>query len=174
VSDDPVPPTPSVYNYATFEEVSEYFNVDEAGRLYGFNEDEEGYDEVDFIEYMEQNTLNGIDFGNHITSIFQGAFSESKSMISAGCVKAIKISGNIDIQLGAFQYCDGLEEITLGDGEIHIGINSFIDCSNLTKVGVGSNASIISLGYGAFGGCDKLTSRNQILITDSNLQGIGH
>ena len=62
----------------------------------------------------------------------------------------------------AFEYCDSLTSIVIGDSIIYIGNYAFYNCSSLTSVEILD--SVTSIGYDAFAQCSNLTS---VTIGDS-------
>ena len=60
----------------------------------------------------------------------------------------------VDIQEGAFQYCEKLKRITIGNGVTSIENGAFCGCSALEELYLGNNLQII--GEGAFRYCSSL------------------
>ncbi len=56
----------------------------------------------------------------------------------------------------AFDNCDSLTSVTIGDGVTSIGYAAFYDCNSLTSVTIGDG--VTSIGSSAFSSCDSLTS----------------
>jgi ATP-dependent protease HslVU (ClpYQ) peptidase subunit len=200
---NPVPPTPSVYNYVEFAEVETFFAVT-GNQLVGFagtTADQKLASKEGLIDFMEDHPeYNGIDFGNRFASVANSAFTydeDYNDLKLPECVKAIKFSNDVSINDHAFYICTGLEkvvfgdgnvsigdgafvrnasleEIVFGDGTISIGSTSFGECIKLSKITVDSNAVITSIGENAFSYCLSLRNRDQITITNKNLMGVGH
>ncbi|MCH5163555.1 MAG: leucine-rich repeat protein [Clostridiales bacterium] len=63
---------------------------------------------------------------------------------------------------GAFQNCDSLESVAIGEGIIRIDDLVFYDCDSL--IGIKIPDSVTSIGYGAFMDCDSLES---VIMGDS-------
>ena len=57
----------------------------------------------------------------------------------------------VSIGYGAFEECDMIDSLTIGDGVYSIGAYAFRDCTSLTEMVVPE--SVTSIGQGAFAGC---------------------
>ena len=75
-------------------------------------------------------------------------------------IKSVTITRGI-IPNQAFNNCNGLISVTIGNGVTSIGSFAFYKCSGLSSVTIGNG--VISIGEGAFQGCMKL---KDIYITD--------
>jgi len=58
----------------------------------------------------------------------------------------------------AFEYCQSLKSVTLGEGIAHIGDYAFYNCVNLSSITLPSG--LARIGTHAFYGCERLTSIN--------------
>lgn len=59
---------------------------------------------------------------------------------------------------GAFYQCTSLKDITIGNGVTNIGTYAFADCTSLQNVTIGNG--VISIGYNTFDGCTNLLKTN--------------
>lgn len=92
-----------------------------------------------------------------VTTIAGGAFYFCSGLTN------VSMGGNVtDIGADAFMLCGGLESITLGSGIVNIGSEAFRR-SGLTRVTIPAN--VVSIGLFAFAGCDSLAS---IIVDASN------
>jgi hypothetical protein len=123
---------------------------------------------------MATNQFNGINFDTNITAIDNNVFKDSESLGSNGNISSIRFANLTSVGDSAFANCYSLEEITLGNNQnISIGISAFQNCKSLYRVIMDSTAKLKAIGTTAFGGCSQLISRNQFIITNENLNGIG-
>lgn len=74
----------------------------------------------------------------------------------------------LDIADYAFEYCEALENVTIGNSVESIGMFAFQNCSHLTDITI--PASVTSIGYGAFNGYSGLTSVTFLGKTLSQVQ----
>ena len=100
------------------------------------------------------NTHFGYLFGAN-ESYYNGSYVPSS-------LKAVVITGGINIGLFAFDGCTGLTSITIPDSVTSIGSYAFRGCTSLTSVTIPD--SVTSIGDGAFSRCTSLTS---VVIPDS-------
>ena len=70
-------------------------------------------------------------------------------------LKSVTVTGG-NILYGAFYYCSGLTNMTIGDGATSIGDSAFYNCSSLTSITIPD--SVTSIGSSAFRDCKGLTS----------------
>lgn len=108
--------------------------------------------------------FNGAYFYNgfvlpNVTNIGEGAFGGT-NISAINCT--IETIGD-----HAFNSCQSLASVTLGNGSLSIGENAFAWCPSLTSVILGNG--LLSIGYNAFSGCQSL---NTITIPAS-VQSIG-
>ena len=119
--------------------------------------------------YASASTLFGYIFGTGsytggvaTTQYYPSSYSSSsyQTYYIPASLHTVKVSGG-NICYGAFYNCNGLTEITLGDGVTSIGERAFCNCSSLTSVVIGDG--VTSIGYEAFYNCSSLTG---VYITD--------
>ncbi len=95
--------------------------------------------------------------GKMVKEIRNYAFEDCDSLTSVTIGDGVTSIGK-----RAFNHCDSLTSITIPDSVTSIGDQAFSYCSSLTSVTIGD--SVTSIGDHAFHGCDSLTS---ITIPDS-------
>ena len=86
-----------------------------------------------------------------VTSIGERAFNGCDGLTSITIGNSVTSIGN-----SAFSGCDGLTSVTIPNSVTSIGSGAFGGCSGLTSVTIPN--SVTSIGSGAFGGCSSLTS----------------
>ena len=140
-----------------------------------------GIDAFDYCSSLTTLTINTAD--NCLYS--KNSDDEIKLVLCASNIKKLTIPDNVSyIDSNAFDYCNGIEEIVIGNGitsldclplrkstlkSITIGSGitkiasyTFKDCTNLTSVTIPD--SVTAIDYQAFEGCTNLTS---VTIPDS-------
>jgi hypothetical protein len=70
---------------------------------------------------------------------------------------------------GAFNFCDSLISVAIGNSVTTIGDGAFAGCSGLTSVTFGENSQLTSIRWLAFCGCDGLKS----IILPNSVTAIG-
>ena len=93
-----------------------------------------------------------------MTQSYASSYSSVTSYIPSG-LTTVTITGAYDsyddaavsIGYGAFEECDMIDSLTIGDGVYSIGAYAFRDCTSLTEMVVPE--SVTSIGQGAFAGC---------------------
>jgi len=95
--------------------------------------------------------LVGVEIGDAITSIYDHAFENCRSLTS--CTIG---SGVTSIGANAFNNCTSLPSVNIPSGVTSIGDNAFNYCTSLTSCTIGSG--VTSIGDGAFIYCSGLTS----------------
>ena len=95
--------------------------------------------------------LNSYTFPHSITSIGEGAISNSGSLFSITIPDSVT-----EIREFAFSSCSSLVSITIPDSVTSIGYCAFSGCSSLTSITIPD--SVTSMGDGTFEYCSSLTS----------------
>ena len=95
---------------------------------------------------------------NYVSST---SWTTSTSYYIPSSLKSVTVTGGY-IPRGAFENCNNITNITLGDDVTTIGEFAFRDCDSLTSVTIGNN--VTTIGSFAFFSCTSLTS---ITIPDS-------
>ena len=103
--------------------------------------------------YMNNSNLQQSYFGSNVTSIGDGAFSNSS------LTGEIKIPNNV-VNIGglAFYNCTGIKNIKLGKSVGSIKAQTFNGCSNLTGINIDELNNLRTIGSFAFALCTSLTS----------------
>jgi hypothetical protein len=87
-------------------------------------------------------------------------FNQSQTTLiqyPAGKVGSYSVPNSItNIEPGAFRYCTGLTNVTIGSGVTSIGDQAFSGCTSLTSVTIPN--TVTNIGYNAFSYCVNLTS----------------
>ncbi len=96
---------------------------------------------------LYNNTPNGLIYVGKVAVRYNGAMPSNTNLVLR--------NNTLAIADGAFSWCKGLEQITLGNGVTAIGEGAFSHCSNLQAVHM--PASVVTIGIGAFGSCTSLT-----------------
>ncbi len=96
---------------------------------------------------LYNNTPNGLIYVGKVAVRYNGAMPSNTNLVLR--------SSTLAIADGAFSWCKGLEQISLGNGVTTIGEGAFSHCSNLRAVHM--PASVLTIGIGAFGSCTSLT-----------------
>ncbi|MBP1645296.1 MAG: leucine-rich repeat protein [Bacteroidetes bacterium] len=136
-----------------------------------------------FISTIDKNTfrnctsLTSVTIPNSVTSIFENAFYSCSNLTSLTIPTSVNYIGNgafngclsldtvyfnavnCTIMGGyfpAFNGCNNLSVLIIGDSVINIPPSAFASCSRLTSVTMGN--SVISIGSAAFLGCNSLSS----------------
>ena len=103
----------------------------------------------------------GDQYSNNFTSVTQSyasGYGSVTNYIPSG-LTTVTITGAYDsyddaavsIGYGAFEECDMIDSLTIGEGVYSIGAYAFRDCTSLTEMVVPE--SVTSIGQGAFAGC---------------------
>ena len=111
-----------------------------------------GIDPLKYMDYIPDNYLLSADIDSftvpkHIKKIGKFAFNDAR-------LKHIYIPQDcelLDIEYGAFNFCDLLTEIELPDKVRYIRDHAFTNCRRLEKIFIPE--SVIDIGRGAFEGC---------------------
>ena len=96
---------------------------------------------------LYNNTPNGLIYVGKVAVRYNGAMPSNTNLVLR--------SNTLAIADGAFSWCKGLEQISIGNGVTAIGEGAFSHCSNLQAVHM--PASVLTIGIGAFGSCTSLT-----------------
>ncbi len=111
--------------------------------------------------FKECMALKAITLPDSIEEIRKRAFEESglESITIPDSVKRLR--GDIRYgtpTVGAFENCENLHTVTIGNGTEFIGEGSFLGCTNLTTVTIGNGIQYI--GHAAFSQCSSLKTVN--------------
>ncbi len=106
-----------------------------------------------FSHSRDMRGLLAIHFSDTVTEIGNQAFAHCLRM------KELTLPGNIKtIGTEAFEACDNLNTVVLGEGMIEVGERAFASCLKLASVTFPN--SLRTIGYDAFSGCWVLTAAN--------------
>ena len=98
----------------------------------------------------------------HFGYIFGASSSSNNDYYVPSSLKKVIITGGTSIGASAFEDCDSLTSVTIGNGVTSIGDYAFRGCTSLTSVTIGNG--VTSIGEYAFQNCTSLTS---VTIPDS-------
>ena len=107
--------------------------------------------------YDAENERWVIEFDGNVTTIGGSAFEDCDSLTSVTIGNGVTTIGE-----WAFYNCSSLTSVAIGDSVITIGDSAFRDCTSLTSVTIPD--SVTTIGVQAFFGCTSLTS---VTIGDS-------
>lgn len=93
--------------------------------------------------------LNNIEFSESITSIGNNAFENNLHLIAINCFNIKKIGSS------AFNGCDALKTVILGEEIYELKDSTFISCKSLYSINVNN---ITSFGSDCFNGCENLNN----------------
>ena len=108
--------------------------------------------------FSDCSSLTSVTIPNSVKSIGSGVFYWSRSLTSITIPDGITSS----ISKGAFEHCDALKNVTIGNSVTSIDEGAFKDCTALESVTIG--IGVTSIGDFAFYGCRSLSS---VTIPDS-------
>ncbi len=95
-------------------------------------------------------------FTTYSASCFGNLFGGEDNSAVPSSIKEVLITGEWVIPSAFFMGCENITKVTIDyDAVTQIGENAFKDCTNLTRVVMGSGVS--SIGAQAFSNCNKLT-----------------
>ena len=109
-------------------------------------------------EFYGCSNLASITIGNSVSVISGEAFENCSSLASVvipDSVLSISDGYNGWWTEGAFSFCTGLTNVTVGQSVTNLGDNTFAGCTNLANVTIGN--SVGRIGLHAFLGCMSLT-----------------
>lgn len=110
---------------------------------------EEGTKKIGASAFDSSEALKEIVIPESVTTIGVGAFT--------GCTfETIDISGVTTISQVAFQLCDNMRSITVGEKLEHIGMSAFAYCSSLEQITI--PAAVTEIDANAFEGCVALSA----------------
>ena len=133
--------------------------------------------EIGRDSFKGNKNIEEIELSKYISNIESGAFSNCVNLRSINLenveyidVNAFSSSGiesaflyNVkEINLSAFNDCEKLEEVVIGDGIKEIKNSSFVNCKNMKKLILPD--SLEKIGDNAFSGCKKIS---EIVISDN-------
>ena len=115
-----------------------------------------------FYSCINLNAIN-VDAGNLNYSSISGVLYNKDQSILVRCPQqksgAFQIPGSvITIADSAFNFCSGLNGISIPSSVTTIGRQAFIGCNNLISITFAANSSLTIISDGAFDGCQNLTS----------------
>ncbi len=122
------------------------------GLEFALNADEQSYSVTGLGTCIDTNVVIPSTYQNKpVTSIGEWAFDDCDSLTSVTIGNGVTSIGG-----GAFDDCDRLTSVKIGNGVTSIGGRAFYECYNLTSVAMGNSVS--SIGNFAFYECYNLTS----------------
>ena len=108
-----------------------------------------GYEEAGITGNGGKVTIPAEYMGYEVTEIAYGAFRNCTALTE------LTIDGSVDIREYAFQNCEKLGSVNLGENVTAIRNNAFEDCSSLNEIVIPN--SVTSIGSDAFRNCSNLT-----------------
>ena len=108
-----------------------------------------GYEEAGITNAGGKVTIPAEYMGYEVTEIAYGAFRNCTALTE------LTIDGSVDIREYAFQNCEKLGSVNLGENVTAIRNNAFEDCSSLNEIVIPN--SVTSIGSDAFRNCSNLT-----------------
>ena len=108
-------------------------------------------DKTTILCYPAGKTAKTYTIPDSVISIGDGAFEYCENLTSVSLGNSVT-----SIYYSAFRHCDSLTSITIPNSVTYIGYESFCDCSSLARVSLGN--SVASIDGLAFGYCASLAS----------------
>ena len=90
-----------------------------------------------------------------VTTHFYGNRNKTNLYINGEQVTSVEISEATSVGCYAFQGCQTLTDVTLGEQVVSIGANAFYNCKGITSIEIPNGVKTI--GMNAFDGCSSLT-----------------
>ncbi|MGM9536766.1 MAG: leucine-rich repeat protein [Candidatus Onthomonas sp.] len=121
-----------------------------------------GIGTIEYEVFYGCSSLQTLVIAEGITDIGNGAFYSCTSLmevsIPGSVCKIGALSGDFDSMddVGSFEGCSRLADVTIGNGVESIGVRAFADCTTLNTIAVPSTVSAIE--NEAFSGCVSLSS----------------
>jgi len=106
--------------------------------------------------FRDCNNMFMLTLGKKVETIDWGAFAYCSELVTLTIPNSvISINDSNWNDIGVFESCSSLEQITLGSKLTHIGSRAFFDCSNVTNITIPDSVTVI--GESAFEYCNNLS-----------------